>query len=101
LDHAKRLAAANEPCQVVMFDAFGRTQTVARHHLPQYQIPQANDQGGSSLFDATVKALVISGLVTAGIAVLGDLVDRVENDLKKESARSKATHKARHRLRQA
>src|ERR1039457_4966894 len=101
LDYAKRLAAANAPCQVVMFDAFGGTQTVARYQLPQYQIPQPNDQDGSSLFDATVKALVIGGLVTAGIAVLGDLVDRVEDDLKKELARSKATHKARHRLRQA
>jgi hypothetical protein len=53
------------------------------------------------LFEAAVKALVIGGLVGGGIAVLGDLVDRVENDLKKESARSKTTHKAKHRLRHA
>ena len=101
LDYAKQLAEANAPCQVVMFDAFGRMETVAHYQLPQYQVPQANDEGSSSLFEATVKALVIGGLVTAGIAVLRDLVDRVEDDLKKESARSKATHKATHRLRPA
>ncbi len=101
LHYGKRLAAANPPSQVVLFDAFGRMETVAHYQLPQYQIPQVSDQNGSSLFEATVKALVIGGLVTAGIGVLSELADRVERDLKKESARSRSAQKRKHRLREA
>ena len=75
LDYGKRLAAANPPSQVVLFDAFGRTETVAHYQLPQYRIPPVNDRNGGSLFEATVKALVIGGLVTAGIGVLGELAE--------------------------
>ena len=101
LDYGKRLAAAHPPSQVVLFDVFGRTETVAHYQLPQYQIRQASDQNGSSLFEATVKALVIGGLVTAGIGVLSELVDRVERDLKKELARSRSVQKRKRRLRVA
>ena len=89
------------PSQVVLFDAFGRTEIVAHYQLPQYQIPKASERNGSSLFEATVKALVIGGLVTAGIAVLSELADRVERDLKKELARSRSAQKRKHPLRAA
>jgi hypothetical protein len=101
LDYAKRLAAANPPSQVVLFDAFGRTETVAHYQLPQYQVPPVSERNGSALFEATVKALVIGGLVTAGISVLSDLADRVERDLKKESARSRSAHRRKRRLQAA
>jgi len=101
LDYAKRLAAASPPSQVVLFNALGGTETVARYQLPQYQSSQATDQGDGSLFEATVKALVIGGLVTAGVAVLHDLVDSVERDLKEELARSKNAQKGKRRRRAA
>lgn len=104
LDYGKRLAAANPPSQVVLFDAFGRTKTVAHYQLPQYRIPHVSDPSdhdGTSLFEAAVKALVIGGLVAAGIGVLGELADRVDRDLKKELARSRSGQKRAHRLRVA
>ena len=91
LDYARRIACANQPSQVVLFTATGGIETVAHYQLPEYQTPQAPAPGGNgSLFDATVKALVIGGLVAAGVAVLGELVDTVDRDLKKESDRSRA-----------
>ena len=101
LNFGKRLAAANPPSQVVLFDAIGRTETVAHYQLPQYRIPQVSDRNGTSLFEATVKALVIGGLVASGIGVLSELADRVERDLKKELARSGSGQKPAHRLREA
>jgi len=101
LHYAKRIAAANPPSQVVVFDQFGRMETAAHFQLPQYQIPQSNGQRDSSLFEATVKSLVIGGLVAAGIGVLNELVNRVERDLKKASARSKSPHARKLPLREA
>ena len=99
LANAKSIAAANQPSQVVLFSTTGNTETVAHYQLPQYQIPQATGQGdNTSLFDTAVKALVITGLVAAGVAVLHDLVEAVERDLKKESARSKSSQKRKRRL---
>jgi hypothetical protein len=99
LEYAKRIAAANQPSQVVLFSATGGTETVAHYQLPQYQIPQATSDGDNNpLFDAAVKALVIGGLVTAGVAVLQDLVDKVERDLKRESARSQSNQRRKRRL---
>jgi len=86
---------------VVLFDPLGRMETVAHYQLPHYQIPQASGPGNNSLFDATVKALVIGGLVAAGIGVLNELVNRVEHDLKNESARSKPYRKRKSTLRVA
>jgi Uncharacterized protein conserved in bacteria (DUF2188) len=98
VEHAKRIAIANQPSQVVLFTPTGRTETIAHYQLPEYQHPQPAGQGdNSSLFDATVKALVLGGLVTAGVAVLSDLVERVERDLKKESGRFKASHRRKRR----
>jgi len=77
-------------------------ETVAHYQLPEYQYPQATAQGGNgSLFDATVKALVIGGLVAAGVAVLGELVDTVERDLKRESGRSRARQRRRRQMQEA
>jgi hypothetical protein len=91
LDYARRIACANQPSQVVLFTAAGGTETVAHYQLPEYQNPQATAQSGNgALFDAAVKALVIGGMVAAGVAVLGELVDTVDRDLKKESDRSRA-----------
>jgi hypothetical protein len=102
LEYAKHIAAANQPSQVVVFSATGSTETVAHYQLPQYQIPQATGEGdNTSLFDTAVKALVITGLVAAGVAVLHDLVDAVERDLKMESSRSGSNRKRKRRLQEA
>ncbi|HTX37043.1 MAG TPA: hypothetical protein VME43_18570 [Bryobacteraceae bacterium] len=69
-------------------------ETVAHYQLPRYGIPQpASEADNASLFDTAVKALVIGGMVTAGVAVLHDLVDTVQRDLKRESARSKSSQR--------
>jgi hypothetical protein len=101
LEYAKCIAAANQPSQVVLFSATGSTETVAHYQLPQYQTPQATGESDNSLFDTAVKALVITGLVAAGVAVLHDLVEAVERDLKMESARSKSSQKRKSRLQEA
>jgi hypothetical protein len=98
VEHAKHIAATNQPSQVVLFDAFGRVEPIAHFQLPEYQLPQA-DQDPPSIFEATAKALLIGGLAAAGVAVLGDLVDRVEREADRESARSRRKPKraGRHR----
>ena len=83
LEYAKHVAVANQPSQVVVFDAFGRMEPIAHYQLPTYPAPQAQSPGGASMFEATVKALLIGGFAAAGIAVLGDLVDRVERDVRR------------------
>jgi len=73
--YAKCNAAGNQPSQVVLFTAAAGVETVAQYQLPQYQIPQATAGAiRTSLFDTTVKALVIGGLVAAGVTALHDLV---------------------------
>ena len=99
LVEAKRTAAAHQPSQVVLFTATGHTETVAHYQLPQYRIPDATAQGDNgSLFESTVKALVIGGIVTAGVPVLHHLVDTEERDLKRELARSKPSQRRNRRL---
>jgi hypothetical protein len=76
-------------------------ETVAHYQLPEYHSAQAAAPGDNApLFDAAVKALVVGGLVAAGVAVLGDLVDNVQRDLKKESGRTRAG-RGRKRLQEA
>lgn len=89
LEYAKHIAVTNQPGQVVLFDAFGRMEPVAHFQLPQYQLPQATDRDRSSMFEATAKALLIGGLAAAGVAVLDDLVDRIEREAERESAKSR------------
>jgi hypothetical protein len=90
LDFAKNIAVANQPSQVVLFDAFGRVEPVAHYQLPVYQVSHhGSAQNGGSLFEATMKALLIGGFAASGIAVLGDLVDRVEREARKESTKSR------------
>jgi hypothetical protein len=102
LEYAKNIAVANQPSQVVLFSATGAMETIAHYQLPQYQTPQpAIESDNVSLFDTTVKALVIGGLVAAGVAVLNDLVDTVQRDLKRESARSKSGQRRKRRLQEA
>jgi hypothetical protein len=48
-----------------------------------------------------VKALVIGGIVAAGVAVLGDLVDSVQRDLKKESGRTREGRRRKRQLQEA
>jgi hypothetical protein len=86
LDYAKQIAVANQPSQVVLFDAFGRMEPIAHYQLPTYEPPQTQNQSGTSVFEAAVKALVFGGFAAAGIAVLGDLAERVEREAKTESA---------------
>jgi hypothetical protein len=102
LEHAKSIAAANQPSQVVLFNATGATETIAHYRLPRYQIPQSISEGDNvSLFDAAVKTLVIGGIVAAGVAVLHDLVENVQSDLKRESTRSKSGQRRKRRLQEA
>lgn len=102
LEFAKNTAVANQPSQVVLFDAFGRVEPVAHYHLPVYQVPHhGSAQNGPSLFEATMKALLIGGFAAAGIAVLGDLVDRVEREARKESAKSRKSPSGTRRSRRA
>lgn len=101
LEYARQVAAANQPSQVVLFDAFGNVQPIAHYQLPDYQLPQGQNQGGASLFEAAVKALLIGGFAAAGIAVLGDLVDRVQRDAEKESAKSRRRGESKRRSRKA
>lgn len=99
--YARQIAAADQPSQVVLFDEFGRMEPIAHYQLPAYPQPQAHNESAATLFDATVKALVIGGFAAAGIKVLGDLVDRVERDVKKESAKSRRSTKSTSRSRKA
>jgi hypothetical protein len=95
LDHARQIAAANAPSQVVLFDALGHVKPMASFQLPQYRLLQTQDQGGSSLFEAIMKALVIEGMAAAGIPVLRDLVDRVDQEVKRESAKARKARTTR------
>jgi hypothetical protein len=102
LEFAKNIAVANQPSQVVLFDAFGRVEPVAHYQLPVYQLPHhGSPQNGASLFEATMKALLIGEFVAAGIAVLGDLVDRVERDARRETAKSRKSGSGTRRSRRA
>jgi hypothetical protein len=101
LEYARQIAVANQPSQVVIFDAFGNMQPVAHYQLPEYQLPNGGDQSGNSVFETAVKALLIGGFVAAGISVLGTLVDQVQRDAKKESARARSRKKNTNRSRKA
>jgi len=81
--HAKSLAAANQPSQVVLLDEFGRLIPIAHYQLPQYPAPRFGNGGEGSVFEAAVKALLIGGLLAAGVAVLGDVVEKVDRELEK------------------
>ena len=101
LGYATQVAVANQPSQVVLFDALGNMEPIAHYQLPNYQLPQAQNQSNSSLFEAAVKALLIGGFAAAGISVLGDLVDRVQRDAEKESAKARRQGKSTRRTRKA
>jgi hypothetical protein len=89
VEQAKVVAAARQPSQVVLFDKLGRLVPIAHHQLPEYRPPQFDDQTRGALIEAAVKAFVIEGLVAAGVAVLGDVVDKVDRELEKETSKSK------------
>jgi hypothetical protein len=94
VEHAKSVAAANQPSQVVLLDEFGRLIPIAHYQLPQYPPPLDNKDGGS-VFEAAVKALLIGGLMAAGIAVLGDVVENVDRELERETSKSGRGRKRR------
>jgi len=91
-DQAKRTAAATPPSQVVLFDQLGNVVPIAHYQLPAYPPPPPGGEN-SSLFEAAVKSLVIAGLVAAGAKVLGDLVERVNTELEKETAKATRSRK--------
>jgi hypothetical protein len=95
LEFAKSVAVANQPSQVVLLDEFGRLVPIAHYQLPQYPAPQFGNQATSSVFEGAVKALLIGGLMAAGIAVLGDVVQKVDRDLEKETSKSRRGRKSR------
>jgi hypothetical protein len=77
-------------------------ETVAHYQLPEYHGGHASAPGDNApLFDAAVKALVIGGIVAAGVAVLGDLVDSVQRELKKESGRTREGRRRKRYLQEA
>lgn len=95
VEHAKSMAAANQPSQVVLLDEFGRLVPIAHYRLPQYPPPQFGNQVGGSVLEAAVKALLIGGLMAAGIAVLGDVVEKVDRELEKGASKSKKGRRRR------
>ena len=101
LEYARQVAAANQPSQVVLFDSLGNMQPIAHYQLPEYQLPHGQNQANHSVFEAAVKALLIGGFLAAGISVLGTLVDQVQRDAKKESARARSRGKGARRSRKA
>jgi hypothetical protein len=96
VQQAKAVAAARQPSQVVLFDELGHLVPIAHYQLPQYPTPHDNQAAGS-VFEAAVKALVIGGLLAAGVAVLGELVDKVDRELEKETSRSKGSTRRKRR----
>ena len=101
LRYARRVAAENQPSQVVMFDALGRVQPVAHYQLPSYDLLPTQNRGESSVFEATLKSSLIAGFAAAGIAVLGELVDRVEREAERESAKARRRVKSEGRKRRS
>jgi hypothetical protein len=97
VEQAKLVAAARQPSQVVLFDKLGRLVPIARYQLPEYRPPQVDDQTHGALIEAAVKSFVIGGLVAAGVAVLGDLVDKVDRELEKETSKSKSPRRRKRR----
>lgn len=95
VEHAKSVAAANQPSQVVLLDEFGRLIPIAHYQLPQYPTPQFGSGGEGSVFEAAVKALLIGGLLAAGVAVLGDVVEKVDRELEKGTSKPKKRRKQR------
>ena len=93
VEHAKSVAAASQPSQVVLLDERGRLIPIAHYQLPRYPAPQFGTRGDGSVFEAAVKALLIGGLISAGIAVLGDVVEKVDRELEKGTSKSKKRRK--------
>ena len=90
-----REIAANQPSQVVLLDEFGRLIPIAHYQLPRYPTPQFGNGGEGSVFEAAVKALLIGGLLAAGVAVLGDVVEKVHRELEKGTSKPKKRRKQR------
>ncbi|HYL76463.1 MAG TPA: DUF2188 domain-containing protein [Bryobacteraceae bacterium] len=88
--HAKSVAAARPPSQVVLFDKLGKLKPIAHYQLPQYRF---ENRSGSSLFEAAVKSFVIAGLMAAGVAVLGDVVKRIDRELEQETSKSRRSRR--------
>ncbi len=91
VERAKAVAQSNQPSQVVLFDQRGQPIHLAHYQLPQYRWDVGDGSGESGLIGAAVKAFVIGSLVAAGAAVVQELIDSVERDLKKETGRAKST----------
>ena len=62
----------------------------AWYQMPQYQGAPGS---GDALIEAAVKALVIGGLIAAGAAVLGELIDAIGRDLAKETRKVRNSSK--------
>jgi hypothetical protein len=93
IERAKLMAAARQPSQVVLLDEFGRLIPIAHYHLPQYPPPESGNHGEVSVFEAAAKSLLIGGLITAGIAVLGDVVEKVNRELERATSKSRKRRK--------
>ena len=95
VEHAKSVAAANQPSQVVLLDEFGRLIPIAHYQLPRYPTPHFGNGGEGSVFEAAVKALLIGGLLAAGVAVLGEVVEKVDRELEKGTSKPKKRRRQR------
>ena len=94
---AAAVAAASQPSQVVLFEEFGRLVPIAQYQLPQYLAPHFENQAPGSLFEAAAKALVIGCPMAAGVAVLGDHVERVDRNSKKKRRSRRAPRRRKRR----
>lgn len=89
LEYARSVAAENQPSQVVMFDALGRVHPVARYQLPSYHLLRARDDAEFSLFESILKGMLFREFVASGIAVRGELADRVEREAEQAAAKAR------------
>ena len=65
--------------------------------LPSDSRSGPENQTGGSLFEAAAKSLVIGELMAAGVAVLGEVVERIDRELKKETSKSKSSKRRKRR----
>lgn len=95
VEHARSIAAANQPSQVVLLDELGTLIPIAHYQLPQYPTPQLGNRGEGLVFEAAVRSLLIGGLLAAGVAVLGNVVEKVDRELEKGTSKPKRRRRQR------
>jgi hypothetical protein len=84
----------SKPDGGVLFNAWAQMIPIARHQMPDYRV-LPDRENGAPLIEAAIKALVIGGLVAAGVSVLQDLVESVDRELNNKSTGSRSNRRPR------